>query len=130
MSSKQVGVAPHVAALSLEKHFKVEAFKLRPEDWALQEDLAQEMALAVLECAGPQPISYFKEFARTRAVEYLLKWDEASRVPTEFGVVRRTNELDCMTDDDQMRCAQESHQLEESKVDSFFEHRNALGRAA
>jgi hypothetical protein len=111
----------HVAALILERHFKVEAFKLRPDDWALQEDLAQEMALAVLECAVPQHLSHFKEFARTRAVEYLLKWEEASRIPTEFGVVRQTTELDCAMDQDE---------LPETKVASLIERHISRDQAA
>lgn len=129
-SVKLEGVQPHVAALRLEKHFKVEAFKLRPDDWALQEDLAQEMALAVLQCAEPQPISYFKEFARTRAVEYLLKWEEASRIPTEFGVVRRTNDLDCAMDQYEMRAAHEIEQLPETKINSLCERRILRSQAA
>jgi DNA-directed RNA polymerase specialized sigma24 family protein len=77
----QVLVYPAEAAVQLQEHFRFEAKRLRKKDWFTQDDLVQEMSLAVLEHPEPMPLCFFKETARNRAIDYLIEWKRKSRVP-------------------------------------------------
>jgi hypothetical protein len=121
-------VQPEEAVSRLEKRFKAEAYRLRPLDWAMQEDLAQEMALAVLQCLEPQPLLHFKELARKQAIEYLRKWDEASKVPKEFNLAQRIDEVDLP--EHELLEARDSETSRKAKVDSLLGQRISRSHAA
>ena len=59
------------AAVLLQKTFGCFARRLRPKDHALQDDLVQEMSLAVLESGGSHNLAFFRRRGLSRAVDYL-----------------------------------------------------------
>ena len=59
------------AALELQDAFRRLAQHLRPGDAFLQDDLIQEMSLAVLLCAGEHKATYFITRALWRAKDFL-----------------------------------------------------------
>lgn len=62
----------HESAANLQFSFGWLASKLAPDDPAMQDDLIQEMSLAVLECSKPGATkSYLIALARCRALNYL-----------------------------------------------------------
>ena len=62
---------PRRAAKKLQRAFRNIAWRLAPGKWEVQEDLIQEMSLAVLECDQPATRSYFVHRAKSRALNYL-----------------------------------------------------------
>ena len=62
---------PRRAAKKLQRAFRNIAWRLAPMKWDVQEDLVQEMSLAVLECEQPATRSYFLYRAKSRALNYL-----------------------------------------------------------
>jgi len=64
-------IEPAVAAVRYQFSFGWMARRLRPEDLALQDDLIQEMSLAVLQCEKPATRKYFLDRALSRAINYL-----------------------------------------------------------
>ena len=62
---------PRRAAKKLQRAFRNIAWRLAPMKWEVQEDLVQEMSLAVLECEQPATRSYFVHRAKSRALNYL-----------------------------------------------------------
>jgi DNA-directed RNA polymerase specialized sigma24 family protein len=74
-------VDPAEAAVQLQDHFRFEAKRLRKKDWFTQDDLVQEMSLAVLLHARPMPLCFFKDAARKEAIDYLRRWKRKSRIP-------------------------------------------------
>lgn len=74
---------PRAAAVDLQDAFRRLARALRPGDASTQDDLAQEMSLAALECAKPHTESYFLQLGVSRALNYLRWWDEPLCVPLQ-----------------------------------------------
>lgn len=101
--------APGDAAVHLSDHFAMEARRLHHSDWALQEDIAQEMRLAVLQCNEAMPLCFFKEVARNHAINFLKSWKRHGRIPYGLGVARR------MTEIDQLKTSEESAEEEQEK---------------
>ncbi len=65
---------PRQAAVELQDDFRSMARQLCPRDRSTQDDLAQEMALAILLCPEPQTRSHFRLVACWRAQDYLRWW--------------------------------------------------------
>ena len=64
-------IEPYEAAVKLQGSFRYFAARMAPKNPALQDDLAQEMSLAVLQCEGTSVRGYFIRRARSRALNYL-----------------------------------------------------------
>ncbi|MBI3831451.1 MAG: hypothetical protein HY291_18170 [Planctomycetes bacterium] len=67
---------PVAAAVALRKFFRKTAKKLAPKDRAMQEDLAQEMALAVLQCKRPAARKFFCTLGEWRAKDFLRRYGD------------------------------------------------------
>ncbi len=86
-------IAPRVAAVALQRHFRAEARRLRKDDWATQDDLVQEMSLAVLEYPEPRPECFFKDIARKRAIDFLREYEMRLTVPGWAPLAQRFNDV-------------------------------------
>ena len=64
-------IEPYEAVVKLQGSFRYWAVRMAPKNHALQDDLAQEMSLAVLQCDGASVRGYFIQRARSRALNYL-----------------------------------------------------------
>ena len=62
---------PRRAAKELQSTFRNIARRLAPKKWEVQDDLVQEMSLAVLQCDQPATRSYFVHRAKSRAINHL-----------------------------------------------------------
>jgi hypothetical protein len=76
-SEKEAGKLwePAEAAVKMQRLFKRAAKDLRREDYHLREDLVQEMSLAVLECEGSHPLTFYMCRAVCRAINFLEYWE-------------------------------------------------------
>lgn len=72
---------PRRAAVLLQKTFRFHAKRLAPRDPATQDDLVQEMSLAVLRCQAAGSRGYFIERAKSRASNYLKRQEIRSMAP-------------------------------------------------
>lgn len=66
-------ISPNEAAVSLLREFRIVARSMAPKDRTLQDDLAQEMALAVLQTRRMAHKTYFRRVAEWRACDVLRK---------------------------------------------------------
>ena len=86
----EVPVDPVVAALELQDHFRLEAKRLCYRDWAMQEDLVQEMSLALLKRQRtPMPLCFFKDIARKSALNFMRDYERRRYVPVDAPCVTR-----------------------------------------
>ena len=65
---------PRVAAVEMANEFRSIARQLCPRDPSTQDDLVQEMALAVMLCREPQSRSTYRLCATWRAMDYIRWW--------------------------------------------------------
>jgi len=70
----EVMIEPRLAAVELIGVFKRIAAALSPTDRSTQEDLVQEMCLAMLECSKPREKRLLIQLAIWRAKDYLRWW--------------------------------------------------------
>ena len=71
---------PRVAALEMQPEFRSIARQLAPRDPSTQDDLIQEMTLAVLLINQPQTRSFYRVVACWRAIDYLRWWYDPLRL--------------------------------------------------
>jgi hypothetical protein len=76
-------IYPRVAALEMQDDFLSIARQLAPRDPSTQDDLVQEMALAVILSDQPQTRSAFRLLAGWRASDYLRWWRNLPPDPGE-----------------------------------------------
>lgn len=103
------------AAVGLEIHFKGEAYRLEPRDWALREDIVQEMRLSVLQYREAMSLSFFKETAKNHAIDFLKRWRRHSRIPYGTGLAWR------MSDTEEVKTSEEQHMEESEKEERVKE---------
>lgn len=85
---------PAEAAVALRKNFRQIAKKLAPKDRALQEDLAQEMALAALQCKRPAAGKFFCTLGEWRAKDFLRRYGDSAAGTLEDIVRREDAEIE------------------------------------
>ena len=76
---KAARLHPRAAAVELQPEFRSLARQLCPRDKSTQDDLVQEMSLAVLLTREPQTASTFRLVATWRATDYLRWWRNETR---------------------------------------------------
>jgi hypothetical protein len=69
-----------VAVLLLQEEFAALAKRMKPRHFDMQENLAQEMSVSLLECEKPHTLNYFRNRARSRAKNFLRNWFRQSPV--------------------------------------------------
>lgn len=76
-------IKPRRAAIKLQGRFRRCARRLAENDRATQDDLVQEMCLAVLQCKEPANASFFMSRAKSRAYDYLDRENKRGTVRLE-----------------------------------------------